>query len=108
MTTTAVVIPCAAGDTPNWTQRTSLGGQDYVLSFAWSQRESVWRLQLADQDGSPIWSGVLVVGLTLLRRVVDSRRPVGELVFLDTLAADEEATYSSLGTRHVLYYVEGL
>lgn len=102
-------IPCAPSGAAYWVQRTALDGRDYLLTFRWSQREGVWRLDLADLDGVAIVSGlVLVVGVSLLRGVVDTRRPAGELVVIDTSGAqDRDPGFDDLGApgaRFVLAY----
>lgn len=102
-------IPCAPGGVAFWQQRTALDGVDYLMTFRWSQREGVWSLDIADLDGVAIVSGlVLVVGVSLLRGVVDTRRPAGELVVVDTSgASDRDPGFDDLGApgaRFVLAY----
>lgn len=101
-------IPCAPNAAARWTQRTSLGGRDYLLTFDWNERAGRWSLSLADQDGVAIASGVvLVAALPLLRRVIDARRPPGDIVVVDATGAfDAEPGYDDLGARFGLLYFE--
>src|SRR5207237_530854 len=91
-----------------WTQRTALGGRDYLLTFHWSQRGGAWLLTVADQDGVDIVTGQpVVVDWPLLgRRVVDARRPPGELVAVDTTGAARAPGFADLGDRVQLVYFE--
>lgn len=101
-------VPCKPGGESDWTQRTALGGADFLLRFRWSQRGGHWLLTLSDADGAPIASGVaLVTGLPLLRRVVDARRPAGELLVVDVSGANDlDPGFEDLGDRFALLYLE--
>ncbi len=104
-------IPCTPAGASRWTQRTTLAARDYLLTFEWSQRDGGWRLTVEDQDGVAITSGRrLSTGYPVLRGVLDARRPPGDLVVVDTLASDtrapEDPTFSSLGARHTLVYLD--
>lgn len=98
-------VPIAPNGVAHWTQRTALDGRDYQLTLDWSQREGKWRLDLADQDGVAIRSGIaLVVNWQLLAGVTDTRRPPGELVLVDTMGRAEDPGFADLGSRFVLLY----
>ncbi len=101
-------IPCVPDGESDWTQRTALGGSDYLLRFRWSQRAGTWSLTLSDADGAPIVSGLaLVCGVRLLERVADPRRPPGELLALDVSGLnDADPAWSDLGGRFALVYLE--
>ena len=102
-----VSIPCTSSGASRWTQRTSIGGRDYQLTFDWSQRDGHWRLDLADQDGVMIRAGiVLVTNRSLLRGMNDTRLPAGSLVVVDTLAQWADAGFADLGTRFLLLYYD--
>jgi len=108
-------IPCTPGGESHWTQRTQIDGRDYILTFWWSQRAGRWSLDVADAEGGAIVSGrVLVPAFSALRGVRDPRRAAGEIGLVDMqsgggtgLTAVDDPTFSSLGTRHVLVYVDG-
>lgn len=99
-------IPTATGlDFPNYTQRTVLDGAAFVLEFAFNQREGMWYLNLSDADGVEIRSGIkLVVDFPLLRKIIDTRRPPGELVAVDLQNLGTEPTIGELGERVELVY----
>lgn len=103
-------VPCTPDGASHWTQRSTLDGRDYLLTFDWNQRDGSWSLAVADQDGATIATGRrLSTGFPLLREVRDARRPPGELVVVDTLASDtrepEDPSFASLGARHALVYL---
>ncbi len=106
-----LLIPCQPGGQAHWTQATSLGAEQYLLTFRWSERASRWTLDLADGTGSMIVAGrALAPFLRLLKGVRDPRRPPGDLLLNDTRAAREglaDPTFTSLGERHQLVYLEG-
>lgn len=102
-----IVIPCTPDGQSRWTQRTTLAGRTYALTFDWSQRDGKWSLDLADQDGSLIRAGIpLVTNVPLLRFVRDARRPPGELFVFDTEERAEDPAFDDIGTRFTLAYVE--
>lgn len=104
-------IPCAPAGQAHWTQSTPLDGREYILTFRWSQRSGRWSLDVADEDGAAILSGrVLVPSMRVFKGVVDTRLPAGDLVLLDQRSAREgldDPTFTSLGDRHVLVYLDG-
>lgn len=99
-----VVIPATPGSDSSWTERVTLDGTDYLLTFDWQARAGTWRLEIADQDEGLITVCKLVSEFPLLRRVVDPRRPPGELVVIDTLSQGADPTFTSLGDRHLVVY----
>ena len=105
----ALTIPCEPRGQALWTQTVTLGGRDYELTFRWSQRMGRWSLDVADQSGAPIVSGqVLAPGFGVLRGSIDTRRPAGDLVLLDTQAPPiTDPSFTSLGDRHQLLYLDG-
>lgn len=103
-------VPCAPGGLARWTQITDLGGRDYLLTFRWNVRTGRWALDLATEGGDILVAGVVLAsGFDVLRGVHDTRRPPGRLVLVDLQRASGvvDPTFSSLGTRHVLAYVDG-
>lgn len=103
-----LVVPTVPQGAASWIQRTSLDGVDFLLAFAWSQRDGHWRLDVLDADQGAIVSGrKLVTGEPLLRGVTDSRRPVGELVVVDTTGVNDlDPGFLDLGARFVLAYAD--
>ena len=75
----------------DYQQITSLDGSDFILRFLFNQREAKWYLDIADKDGVAIVNGIkIVVGISLLRKVTDARRPPGLLTAMDTTVRDIE------------------
>ena len=103
-----LLVPCAPNGAALWTQRTPLDGTDYVLTFDWHQRVGRGVLHLADADGVPIRTGmVLNLGTALLGGSLDPRRPPGELVVVDaTGARDVDPGFGDLGSRFLLAYAD--
>lgn len=102
----SVTVPCIPSGQPSWSQLTALDGVTYTLAFRWNQRDGRWLLDLADGEGSPIRSGMMLGTNTVpLRGCVDARRPAGELVIVDTTGAnDVDPGFDDLGARFVLLY----
>lgn len=88
-------------------QITQLEGVEYLLTFAWSARESCWYLDVGDQDGNPLASGVkLVVSWPLLRRFNDDRLPPGFLYCVDMTGNGMDIEVpEDLGSRVLLTYI---
>ena len=103
-------IPCSPGGRSRWLRITDLGGRDYLLTFRWNQRAGRWVLDVATEGGDVIAAGrVLVPSMPVLRGVRDARAPEGMLVLLDTQAEREgidDPTFTSLGARHLLVYLD--
>lgn len=107
---TIVRIPTSITE-QSYTQRTSLDGRDYELTFQWNQRESKWYLDIRDQDGDDIAVGIkLVSNFPLLTRITDERRPPGQLMASDqtVIPGDGKTSFDpglfELGGRVVLLY----
>lgn len=104
----SVFVPCTPPvGASSWTQITALDGASYVLAFQWNQRDGHWTISVADFNGVPIRSGVVLgTGSVVLAGVVDSRRPPGELVVLDATGANDlDPGFDDLGSRFVIVYV---
>ena len=85
-------------DDPFYTQVTDLDGINYILSFAYNQRENCWYLSIADIQSSNIVTGIKVVSnWKLLRRGSDTRLPPGELVARSYTQDDSPPGLSDFG-----------
>jgi hypothetical protein len=101
----SIDIPCTPAGNSYWSQRTTIAGRNYQLTFLWSQRAGAWSLSIADQDGSPILSGITLVAGYPLTSTLDARLPPGLLVVDDTLGLfDVDPGFSDLGDRFRLVY----
>jgi len=94
---------------PLVTQQSDLDGVTYSMRFRWSERASVWHLDLRTLDDEPVLlSAALVTAWPLLHRVVSPLRPPGELVLLDLVGPGEPATLEGFGDRWALFYIEAV
>jgi len=90
----------------------TLGSVDYQLAFHYNDRDAYWYFNVYDAARENLLrAGVrCVINTPLLRLLVDIRRPVGELVLLDTrttlnsIAADPDL--EDLGRSVQLAYCE--
>jgi hypothetical protein len=73
-----------------WTQRTKLDDLEYLLRFAWNQREARWYLDILTEDEQPIALGIkLITNWPLIRFYQwDRRMPRGDLQVV-TLSQDQ-------------------
>lgn len=101
-------IPTSTRDeVASYTQRTTLDGREYVLTFDWNGRAGHWFFSIADQDEDPILQGVKVVlGWNLLDGVRDVRRPPGAIVAVDLTGSGEPPGRTELGGRVELVYYD--
>lgn len=103
--TAPIEIPVAV-DTPLYTERVTLDGQEYVLKLDWNDRENRWYLSIYAIDLTPLATGIKVVAnWPLLRRFTNAGIPPGVLVATDlSPMGGESPTYSELGARVRLTY----
>ena len=68
-----------------WTQSTTLEGTTYGLTFQFNCSTAAWYMSVADASGVDIYNGVkLTVGIPLLFRCKDIRRPAGDFVVVSS------------------------
>lgn len=93
----------------NFSQRTILDGREFLLTFRWNQREAKWYLSIADANEVPIIQGVkIVLNFPLLtKRIVDERRPPGDIMAVDSSGDERDPGFNDLGERVRLLYIEG-
>lgn len=103
----SVSILDVQGDPLLFDQTNQMDGIQYLLTFTWSDRESCWYMDVGDQNGNEICSGVrLVVNFPLLRRFVSSTRPPGEIVAVDIGGTGQDIQVpAELGDRVLLVYI---
>lgn len=96
-----------ASDEDDFTQTTELDGVNYFLRFTWNSRDGAWRLSVYQPDGTPLaLSRKIVLGVSLLRNLIDSRLPLGILAAGDITGANVEAAHDDLGARVALFYFD--
>lgn len=92
---------------PNYQQRTTLDGKEYVLRFRWSERSSCWYLQVLDSNEN-VLTGLLriILNLNLLRlhRTTDGVPP-GAILAVDNSSREERPGFAELGDRVRLIYL---
>lgn len=108
MTTPApdpVEIPVSL-DIPLYTERVTLDGKEYLFRFDWNGREGRWYLDIGDIDENWIVTGIkIIANWPLLRRLVDPRKPPGDLLAVDYSAlGGEPPALTDLGRRVKLIY----
>jgi len=106
--TAALMAPIPTSpDDAFYTQRTTLDGVQYFLTFRLNQRENAYYLDVALDDGTPLASGVKVVcNIPLLERLAHASRPKKTLI---AIAGGDDTSPPGLGDlgdgrRVVLYY----
>jgi len=102
------IIPTSSD--PYYSMRTRLDGKDYILAFAWNEREERWYLTISDSDGNQLLAGLkLVANWPLLARYhADPNVPPGELMVVDQTQDGSPPGLEELGenARCVLCYQE--
>lgn len=98
------IIPIPV-DTPDTSLRVPLDGVDYIIRLHYHEREDRWYLDLLTAENAEIVCGIkLVSNWPLLRRLVDTRRPPGNLIAMRAVG-DEPTGFSDLGRSVVLGYI---
>lgn len=90
----------------DYEQTTPLDGTDYIFHFSYNSRDGHWYLSLRTIDNEPIRgceSMKLVLGIDILRRVTDDRKPPGQLVVFSEFL--EEPGLLSFGNDYTLMYL---
>ncbi len=89
----------------NYRVTTLIDGTEYIFDVRWNERDSAWYFDISDAEGSLILAGTkIMLGSPLGRRSVDPRYPNGIFSASDLSGADEDATYTDLGTRVVVFF----
>lgn len=97
------LIPLAV-DTPLYSLRVTLDGQEYVLEFDYAERENRWYLSVSDVNENTLATGIkLVSNWPLLRQRVDPALPPGDLFAFDPVEGDAPG-FLDLGRSVLLYY----
>lgn len=105
----AIVILDVASETDvdSFEQSHDLDGRSYVLRFDWNTRDESWNMNVSLPDGTLLAaSRKLVVGVPLLRGLVDARLPVGMLIAADLTDTGADPGHDDLGGRVVLMYLD--
>ncbi|MCK5610314.1 hypothetical protein KAR91_51050 [Candidatus Pacearchaeota archaeon] len=85
--------------------RTDLDGKFYLFDFRFNSRATIWMMNIYDENGSIIISGIaLLLGVDLLGRFQDSRLPPGPLFMLNLKDSNIEASRDDFGQDVLLLY----
>ena len=87
-------------------QRLLLDTVEFEIELRWNERESRFYIVLYDATAAMVISKKLVTDWPILRHNIDSRRPLGELIALDTLGTGDPVGLNDLGARVQLQYIE--
>ena len=91
--------------TPYYSENIILEGQTFTLELKWNIRESSWYMSVFTDENEELANGVKVVAnWPLLRRLVDSKTPLGQIVAYDTSNLGLDPDFDELGTRVILLY----
>lgn len=100
-------------DLDAYTERVTLDGVEYDLTFNWNERDSQHYLSIfasdspfqADGSRTAIVPGLpVLVNTALLLNLPGRDRPAGELLAIDTSGQDIEAGRGELGERVIIIY----
>jgi hypothetical protein len=85
----------------------ALNNQLFWFKFNFNARLKRWIFSLLDADKEPIRQGIAVVtGYPVLNRVQNVRKPLGQIVFVDTANTSLPPDFNELGTRVKMVYNE--
>lgn len=81
--------------------------KDYILTFGWNFRRSVWSLTVSDIDRVDIYaiSSLTLDSFSGILAVHNPDMPQGSFSIIDTSFSKTEASLDSLGTTHQLLYL---
>jgi hypothetical protein len=79
----------------------------FTLKFRFNQRLNFWIMDIMDDIGVDIISGVpLLTNVNLIKNHQCRKRPKGEFTIIDELGTSENASLYNLGSRFKLIYKE--
>jgi hypothetical protein len=94
-------------DLPSYHFQHDLEGKTYDLEFNWNDRGGFWTMDLNDELGSPIITGVRVItDYPLLSDYRVDGVPPGVFIAYDTGGESKDAGVDDFGTRVLLIYRE--
>lgn len=96
-------------ESPHFSVGTVINDQSYTFSCKWNSRDNSWYLDVDEESGTPIVSGVrIVLGVYLGRKSTHPLFTSGVFVAIDLSRQSKEATIDDLGTRVIVvrYSVE--
>ena len=93
---------------PRFTERVSLDGVTYRLTFRWNDRAPAWLVDIASEDGTMVVSGRRLAVNNLLTRQFRHlpALPPGHMMAFDTTLRASDPGLTDLGTRVIMLYAE--
>lgn len=90
---------------PSYRVGVTLAGVQYLLDMRWNARDAAHYMDILDETGDPIRTGIKVVlGTFLGQRSVDRQAPYGLLVAVDTSGQGVDAGIDDMGARVVVKF----
>ena len=84
-----------------------LEGSTYLMSFRWDNRIAIWKYDLKNSAGEPIYSGISLFSAVIPPvNSVSSEAPPGYFAPINLKSPNVDADRFTLGTDVRLYYVE--
>jgi hypothetical protein len=100
-------IPTRTDGVRDYQFSTELDGATYSLRFRWNEREGAWFMDVGNDAGTPIRTGIkVVVGWPLTARFADDGLPPGQFFAVDTSGSDTDPGLQELAARVVIAYME--
>jgi hypothetical protein len=104
------VLTLLTTEDPFQKQNVNLDGVDFIVSLSFNQREERWYLSIADDEGTPLISGLKLLAnyRLLFRHRYNTKLPAGEIMAIDTTPDGSPPTLLELGAgkRCVLTYLD--
>lgn len=92
---------------PNYQAGLSVGTTQYLINVRWNGREEKFYMDVLDQDGNAIRSGMaLVLGTFIGRQEASADFPPGAFVLVDTSNEGRDPGIDDLGARVQVYHFD--
>ena len=90
----------------NFSQKVEIENTKYVFRFFWNFRAEYWNIEIKDDFGDILLSGIkMVVNYDLMKFHAIDGLPKGSLILFDTLGTSKECEFKELGKRCILLYI---
>lgn len=83
----------------------TLANVAYQFTIQWNNQNNLWLIDIADQNGNPMVSGIPMVASTDLLEQYGYLTFGGALIAQTDNAPDEAPTFENLGTTGHLYFI---
>ena len=101
-----LVLPFRS-DVDSYDFEVDLEGRSYTIDVRWSDRASLWFFSLFDATGALLASNrAIVLNSRIEGNGVDSRKPPGPFLAIDTGGSGIDPGHDDLGSRVLVVYIE--